>query len=229
MFLQVENHCEDLNTERAQATFNRWKDIIIPGHIDQWRVTELRRLNKPFGSRDVLLAFHGRHAGNTDSYANVTVRTQIVEELDGLPGVSVGGFIEGYHQLLGESIFCLAPRGITPWTIHLYVAMLAGCIPIILSDDYEVPFQSIIDWPSFSIKWPQNDAGRGLYKYLASLDPSRLAEMKRKVDENACWFDYYSRTEGCSPYRAVQRLLEERQRQRPQYVGQRWDPRGRAQ
>merc|ERR1712012_62297 len=46
--LQVENNCEDLNTERPQPTFNRWKDIIIPGHIDKWRVLELQRWNKPF-------------------------------------------------------------------------------------------------------------------------------------------------------------------------------------
>jgi len=31
---------------------------------------------------------------------------------------------------MGRSRFCLAPRGITPWTIHLFVAMLAGCIPV---------------------------------------------------------------------------------------------------
>ena len=42
----------------------------------------------------------------------------------------VGGFIEEYHTLMGRSRFCLAPRGITPWTIHLFVSMLAGCIPV---------------------------------------------------------------------------------------------------
>ena len=42
----------------------------------------------------------------------------------------VGGFVEEYHTLMGRSRFCLAPRGITPWTIHLFVSMLAGCIPV---------------------------------------------------------------------------------------------------
>lgn len=50
--LQVEDHCEDLNSESPQPTFSRWKDIIIPGHIDQWRVLELRRRNKPFERRE---------------------------------------------------------------------------------------------------------------------------------------------------------------------------------
>ena len=119
---------EDLNSEPPQSSFSRWKDVMIPGHIDEWRAVELRAQNRPAESRDVLVAFHGRHAGNAESYENVTVRSAIMA-LEGLPGVSVGGFVEGYHELIGRSRFCLAPRGITPWTIHLYVAMLAGCIP----------------------------------------------------------------------------------------------------
>ena len=146
IYLAVAGPCsnvpgEDLNSEPAQSSFSRWKDIMIPGHIDEWRAVELRKQNRLAEARDVLLSFHGRHAGNAESYENVTVRSAIMA-LDGLPGVSapaaklwpsvglgVGGFVEGYHELIGRSRFCLAPRGITPWTIHLYVAMLAGCIP----------------------------------------------------------------------------------------------------
>ena len=144
--------------------------------------------------------------------------------------MSVGGFVEGYHELIGRSRFCLAPRGITPWTIHLYVAMLAGCIPaarcwqdlardlkisgcklsfllklarvnrfhslslvglnfggsqasrsykveVILSDDFEAPFQELLDWPSFSIKWPTGRMAE-LYDYLTSLPQQLVVEMK---------------------------------------------------
>eukprot|EP00928_Gymnodinium_smaydae_P050425 TRINITY_DN3398_c0_g2_i1.p1 TRINITY_DN3398_c0_g2~~TRINITY_DN3398_c0_g2_i1.p1 ORF type:complete len:559 (-),score=89.84 TRINITY_DN3398_c0_g2_i1:12-1688(-) len=221
--LQVEDHCEDLNSEGPQSTFSRWKDIIIPGHIDRWRALELRRQNRPFEKRDVLLAFHGRHGGNADSYANVSVRTAILE-MEGLPGASVGGFVEDYHDLLGSSIYCLAPRGITPWTIHLYVAMLAGCIPVILSDDFELPFQDVLDWQSFSIRWPESQAGRPLYDYLTSIPVDVAKKMKRQVDAQACWVDYYSDSEGCSPYVAVLRSLRKRQERLPRYVGRWWGP-----
>eukprot|EP00929_Paragymnodinium_shiwhaense_P041862 TRINITY_DN21739_c0_g1_i1.p1 TRINITY_DN21739_c0_g1~~TRINITY_DN21739_c0_g1_i1.p1 ORF type:complete len:505 (+),score=88.75 TRINITY_DN21739_c0_g1_i1:82-1596(+) len=223
--LQVEDHCEDLNNEPPTPTFNRWKDVIIPGHIDRWRVVELRKWNLPLSKRDVLIAFHGRHAGNTESYENVTVRSSILE-LEGLPGVSVGGFVEDYHDLLGHSLFCLAPRGITPWTIHLYVAMLAGCIPVILSDDFELPFQEIIDWPSLSIRWPESKAGKPLYDFLVSRSVDELKSMKAQVDAHACWVDYYSSTPGCSPYEAVDRALVSRYKQRPAYKGRWWPSSG---
>lgn len=222
--LQVENQCEDLNAEEPQPTFSRWKDVIIPGHIDHWRVYELRKWNRPTPQRDILVAFHGRHAANADTYANVTVRTRILEELGGLPGVSVGGFIEGYHELLGRSIFCLAPRGITPWTIHLYVAILAGCIPIILSDDIELPFQEFVSWPTFSVKWPMGQVDRSLYMYLSSMPTDVVKGMKRQVDAHACWFDYYSTQDDCSPYIAAMKLLGRRLLHQPRYVGQWWGP-----
>lgn len=104
------------------------------------------------------------------------------------PGV--GGFIEDYHALMGRSRFCLAPRGITPWTIHLFVAMLAGCIPVILSDDLEAPFQQL-DWPSFSIKWPMRKTAE-LFEYLKSLPEDLVLRMKQQVDTVSCYFDYYS-------------------------------------
>ena len=227
MFLQVENHCEDLNLESPEPSFSRWKDIIIPGHVDLWRARELIEKNKPLEERDVFISFHGRHAGNTDSYENVSVRTSIMKELSGQPGVSVGGFIEEYHALMGRSLFCLAPRGITPWTIHLFVALLAGCIPIILSDDLEPPFQELLDWPKFSIKWPTHQIG-DLYAYLKSMPVAELRRLKAGADESACWFDYYSEREGCNPFAAVMTLLQRRVAQLPRYAGLAWGPKSEA-
>ena len=221
--LQVENHCEDLNTDGPEPSFSRWKDIIIPGHVDLWRARELLSKNRPLEERDVFICFHGRHAGNTDSYANVSVRTLIMEKLSGQPGVSVGGFVEEYHVLMGRSLFCLAPRGITPWTIHLFVALLAGCIPVILSDDLEAPFQELLDWPQFSIKWPTERIG-DLYGYLKSIPVPELRRLKRGVDEHSCWFDYYSEREGCNPFAAVMTLLRQRVAQRPRFLGLAWGP-----
>eukprot|EP00927_Polykrikos_kofoidii_P041756 TRINITY_DN35608_c0_g2_i1.p1 TRINITY_DN35608_c0_g2~~TRINITY_DN35608_c0_g2_i1.p1 ORF type:complete len:456 (+),score=51.87 TRINITY_DN35608_c0_g2_i1:87-1370(+) len=220
--LQVEDCCQDLNFEKPQHTFSRWKDIIIPGHVDRWRVLDLRRFNLEFEKRDVLFIFHGRTSQNTESYANVTVRTRILE-YEGWPGVSVGGFVEDYHELLGQSRFCLAPRGITPWTVHLYVAMLAGCIPVILSDAFELPFQDFLRWSDFSVRWPEDDVGN-LYEYLATMPPQKVKQMKLAVDNYSCWFDYHSENPDCSPYTAVMKMLEKRVRDRPAFAERHWKP-----
>ena len=46
-------------------------------------------------------------------------------------------------------------RGTSPWTNHLYESFYAGCIPVILSDEYEVAFAADLPWQKFSIKWPE--------------------------------------------------------------------------
>lgn len=193
--LQVEDRCEDINglettlveKNRGEPTLQPHRDIIIPGHMDGWRAKELQIRNKPLRHRDIFLTFHGRSAQNADSYANVTVRTEIAEQfLEGcgsggnnpeegessteqpnpkedtantcqFPDVSVGGFVGDYHERMGSSIFCLAPRGITPWTIHLYVSVLVGCIPVLLSDWFRLPFEREVPYDEFIIRWPETD------------------------------------------------------------------------
>ncbi len=147
--------------------------------MDPWRSKDLRKLNLEFGRRNIFMVFHGRSGAITDAYSNVTARAEIiqsfVDQATGLvkeefPDISVGGFVPDYHSLLGQSIFCLAPRGITPWTIHLYVSILVGCIPIIISDHFILPYANLLDYNKFSIRWPEkNFDAKELYYYLKNL------------------------------------------------------------
>merc|ERR1712217_468077 len=106
-------------------------------------------------------------------------------------GVDVGGFVNDYLERKGRSHFCLVPGGTSPWTNHLYESFFSGCIPVILSDEYEVAFQSVIDWRALSIKWPESQVGPPLYDYLRSFPASRLQAMKALIDKHRCWFDLY--------------------------------------
>merc|ERR1712176_1412859 len=105
-------------------------------------------------------------------------------ELDGMPDIDVGGFVENYLELKGRSHFCLIPAGTSPWTNHLYESFFCGCIPVILSDEYEVAFQGQLEWPRFSIKWPEASVGDALYDHLSSFTKDELQEMKAEVDSH---------------------------------------------
>ncbi|CAD7928937.1 unnamed protein product [Amoebophrya sp. A25] len=230
--LQVEDRCEniDANTKASEQSadqegkhgnaahslgepsFLPHKDVMIPGFTDPWRSKILKRHNRQLEKRPLLLSFHGRSPQNTNSYQNVTVRGRIFSDYDLLeeewqPLVSIGGFIEDYHQILGTSLFCLAPRGTTPWTIHLYVALLVGCIPVIVSDLVRLPFGSFLDYDSFAIRWPEeNFSLPELLRYLRTLTNERpvlVRQMKERVDATSCWFDYDLSDGPCSPYVAV--------------------------
>ncbi|CAE8650975.1 unnamed protein product, partial [Polarella glacialis] len=138
----------------GQSCFSPWKDFVIPGHLDLDRMQAIHNFSKPTHSRSLLFNFHGRLPINHDYYENVTVRKAITQFSE-IPDVSVGGFIEEYFEVMGDSHFCLIPEGTSSWTNHLYESFFAGCIPLILSDKFVLPFQELIDWPSLSIRWPQ--------------------------------------------------------------------------
>ena len=45
-----------------------------------------------------------------------------------------------------RSIFCLSPAGDTPSSARLFDAIASGCIPVIISDELELPFEGILDY-----------------------------------------------------------------------------------
>ena len=90
--------------------------------------------------------------------------------------VDIGGFVGDYPERKGDSHFCLVPAGTSPWTNHLYESFYAGCIPVILSDEYELAFMNDLPWEKFSIKWPESLVcdddecnTSSLYEYLRAL------------------------------------------------------------
>eukprot|EP00401_Gymnodinium_catenatum_P005633 CAMPEP_0117611876 /NCGR_PEP_ID=MMETSP0784-20121206/82637_1 /TAXON_ID=39447 /ORGANISM="" /LENGTH=533 /DNA_ID=CAMNT_0005415369 /DNA_START=88 /DNA_END=1686 /DNA_ORIENTATION=+ len=185
------------------SCFSPWKDVVIPGHIDWHRVKDIRRWNRPSNERELLFNFHGRMPANHEYYESNKVRGDIFKFVTH-PNVSIGGFIEDYFNVMGSSHFCLVPEGTSSWTNHLYTSFFAGCIPFILSDNFVLPFQDLIDWPSVSIRWPQNQVSEEMYLYIFDLVVNRRKEvedMKRRVDAASCWFDFYAFDDECSPYR----------------------------
>ena len=45
-----------------------------------------------------------------------------------------------------RSLFCLSPAGDTPSSARLFDAIVSGCIPVIISDELELPFEGILDY-----------------------------------------------------------------------------------
>lgn len=58
------------------------------------------------------------------------------------------------------SEFCLHPAGDTPTSCRLFDAIQSLCIPVIVSDSIELPFEGMIDYSEFSIFVSVNDALR---------------------------------------------------------------------
>ena len=184
-----------------------------------------------FPCRQYLASFHGSSqssAGATgQNYRrfNETIRDRVFRVMSHyssfssapLP-VSFGPPTLDYAHIMGSSIFCIAPRGISSYTARVFEAIFAGCIPVVLSDDYEFPFPGLIEWRKMTVRWPEDKVDY-LMGYLDEIVRGgiesegfgRIEKAQEILKRDRCWLDWIGewRSEVCSPYLAILRALDD--------------------
>jgi len=85
-----------------------------------------------------------------------------------------------YLQLLEQSMFALVPRGDALFSYRLLEVMSFGCIPIILSDGWILPFDRIIRWDSFAYTI-HADALDASMKFLMSVSDEEMLLRQARV------------------------------------------------
>ncbi|XP_061344143.1 probable arabinosyltransferase ARAD2 [Gastrolobium bilobum] len=131
------------------------KDVIVPytNLLPRLHLSENQE-------RHHLLYFKGakhRHRGGL-------VRQKLWDLLINEPGVVME---EGFPNATGReqsirgmrtSEFCLHPAGDTPTSCRLFDAIQSLCIPVIVSDNIELPFEGMVDYSEFSVFVAVDDA-----------------------------------------------------------------------
>lgn len=85
----------------------------------------------------------------------------------GANGVSQAG------RGMATSKFCLHIAGDTPSSNRLFDAIATHCVPVIISDDIELPFEDVLDYSTFCIFIHASDAVKKDYvlNLLRGIDP----------------------------------------------------------
>lgn len=208
----------DRTDKRDTSAFNTWKDIIIPGNVDDamTKTEDVLVVPLPLSKRKYLANFLGRSQGKTGRLQLIELAKLYPDRLESpdlkFSGPNKLGKTE-YFLHLRNSKFCLAPRGESSWTLRFYESYFVECVPVILSDQVELPFQNVIDYTEISIKWPSNQIGPQLLDYLESIPDSEIEGMLARGREVRCLWIYRPELEPCSAMLGLMWELQRKVRQ----------------
>lgn len=105
-----------------------------------------------------------------------------------------------FHELLTNSTFCLVPRGRRVGSFRFIETLQAGCVPLVLSNGWKLPFHEVIDWSQAAI-----DADERLLlqvpEILRSIPAGKVFRMRQQTQ--VLWERYL-----CSVEKIVMTTLE---------------------
>jgi len=85
-----------------------------------------------------------------------------------------------YGDYMVNSVFCLCPPGLVAWTPRVVNAVVSGCIPVIVSDAYYLPFRNLLDYSQFSIHVAEKDVGT-IKERLDAIPLKKVREMQSEL------------------------------------------------
>ncbi|KAL3649921.1 hypothetical protein CASFOL_006324 [Castilleja foliolosa] len=132
-----------------QRLYSAHKDIALP---QVWPRTTNSELNRPDQSRTKLVFFAGR-------MQNSVIRQELLKlwENDTSFSISPGHPSFPYEEGFRGSKYCLHVKGYEVNTARVVDAIHYGCVPVLISNYYDLPFADILDWSKFSIIVNQRD------------------------------------------------------------------------
>ncbi|TVU36565.1 hypothetical protein EJB05_18503, partial [Eragrostis curvula] len=186
------------------------KDVILP-YVPNVDLCDSKCVSETQSKRNILLFFRGRLKRN----AGGKIRSKLVAELKGVEDIVIE---EGSAGAVGKvaaqngmrkSLFCLSPAGDTPSSARLFDAIVSGCIPVIISDELELPFEGILDYRKIALFVSSSDAVQPgwLVKYLRGIDAKRVNEMQSNLVKYSRHFLYSSPAQPLGPEDLTWRMI----------------------
>ncbi|KAL3621004.1 hypothetical protein CASFOL_035916 [Castilleja foliolosa] len=88
-----------------------------------------------------------------------------------------------------RSKFCICPVGSRATSNRITMAIHYGCVPVIMADYYDLPFNDILDWRKFSVILKESDVYnlKDILKAKAGADYRKLYNNLREVKKHFQW------------------------------------------
>ncbi|KAF1877654.1 hypothetical protein Lal_00040371 [Lupinus albus] len=160
------------------------KDVIAPyKHVIGSYVNDV----STFDSRSTLLYFQGAIYRKDGGLARQELFYLLKDEKDvhfSFGSVQKGG-IQKATEGMRSSKFCLNIAGDTPSSNRLFDAIASHCVPVIISDAIELPYEDVLDYSEFCIFVRTSDAIKENYliNFIRSIDKDEWTRMWNKLKE----------------------------------------------
>ncbi|KAH9615870.1 hypothetical protein KSS87_010284, partial [Heliosperma pusillum] len=172
----------------SKSTSNLRKDVVAPyvHVVDSYTDDDVP---DPFKSRTTLLFFRGRTVRKDEGVVRAKLAKILAdyEDVHFERSVASEESIKLSKQGMRSSKFCLHPAGDTPSSCRLFDAIVSHCVPVIISDQIELPFEDELDYSEFSVFFSTKEA----------LKPSYMVEQLRKVPEER-WVKMWNKLKNIS-------------------------------
>ncbi|XP_020257240.1 probable glycosyltransferase At5g03795 [Asparagus officinalis] len=170
------NSIRVLCNANASEGFNPSKDVSLP-EINLKTGVTTGLIGGPSASRRPLLAFF---AGGVHGY----IRSILVKQWQGKDeDVQVHQYLPkgvSYYDMMRKSKYCLCPSGYEVASPRIVEAVYLECVPVIISDNYVLPFSDVLNWKAFSVQIEVKDIPN-IKKILSSISPRQYIRMQRRV------------------------------------------------
>ncbi|CAI5480549.1 unnamed protein product [Closterium sp. Yama58-4] len=182
----------------AQGVARLSKDIVVPYNHMVPPYTEPASYGEaqgPWEARKTLLFFQGTIMRKDEGY----IRKLIFDMYHKEPDVRfVESKITGPQDIISaaeglrNSRFCLNAAGDTPSSARLFDAITSHCVPVVISNKIELPFETSIDYSDFTLFVSHEDALRQGYllRLLRTFSKERWLRMWRNLQRVKHHFEF---------------------------------------
>jgi hypothetical protein len=178
------------NADPSEGIFIRGKDVSLPEIFLRSPRRPLRDIGgRPVAQRTILAFFAGqmhgrvrpvllRYWGGKD--ADMRIYSRLPHKVTRR---------RNYVQHMKSSKYCICPMGYEVNSPRIVEAIYYECVPVIIADNFVLPFDDALNWSTFSVAVPERDIPK-LKEILLAIPESQYVTMQsnvKRVQKHFLW------------------------------------------